>query len=174
MRDQNRGKTQVSERSACFLPENPIYEKNQKKGLECENLALKYFQNKNFRLIARRFKISGVEIDLLFRKKKQSSFFLKFQKLVYQDFLNKRFSKQEVSCVPDNKAMDHQDQWLIVEVKSLRCKDEIYFRLNFKQRQRLRRARKAFENKTSCPVELRVAYVLPSGHIIDLSLEDHL
>ncbi len=66
-----------------------------------------------------------------------------------------------------------REHWLLVEAKSLSHSDGIHFRLNFKQRLRLERARHIFEDQKAQSVELRVAYALPSGEIIDLSLEDH-
>ena len=80
---------------------------------------------------------------------------------------NFRFAGIEIDLILKKK------HWLLVEVKSLSDPDKIHFRLNFRQRLRLQRARHIFEDQKAQPVELRVAYVLPSEAIIDLSMEDH-
>ena len=67
-----------------------------------------------------------------------------------------------------------KQHWLLVEVKSLRRCDEIHFRLSEKQSLRLQRARNIFQEQKNEPVQLVVAYVLPSGSVISLPIEDHL
>jgi Holliday junction resolvase-like predicted endonuclease len=63
---------------------------------------------------------------------------------------------------------------VLVEVKSLASRDQLHFRLSFRQQRRLLEARQYYENLKSCLVELRVAYVGADQQIMELRIEDHL